>query len=67
MSKKKVKSNTPESEMPQPDKLLQDLSGKSHDEGQSIDEWIEYLEFLQDETRHWLTLARHDRDDADQL
>jgi hypothetical protein len=64
MSKKKVKS-TPESGMPQPDKLLQDLSGKSHDEGQSIDEWIEWLEWLQNETRHWLTLARHDRDEQE--
>ncbi len=51
--------------MPQPDKLLQDLSEKSYKEGQSIDEWIEWLEFLQDETRHWLTLALHDRDEQE--
>jgi hypothetical protein len=41
------------------------LSGKSHDEGQSIDEWIEWLELLQNETKHWLTLARHDRDEQE--
>lgn len=51
-------------ELPKPDELMQELSGASSNNDQSIEEWRDWLLELKDEVKHWIELAENDLENS---
>lgn len=48
--------------MREPSEILQELADESRDEGQSLEEWLEYLTTLASEVAVWVRMTENDID-----